>query len=194
MLWAMFASPQIRSALVLLAAAISLAACGGGGGSAPRADTTGSGDIPDSQAYISFSPSSGAYTLKVPEGWARTGADTPVSFSSHYNNVRVETQPAPQAPTVASATSSEVPSLSTGAPGFSLGDVATVHRPSGDAIRVRYQAQSPADQVTGRSVKLECERYEFWRAGVEAVVTVSSPVGADNTDPWRTITDSFAWR
>jgi hypothetical protein len=43
-------------------------------------------------------------------------------------------------------------------------------------------------------VKLECERYEFWRAGVEAVVTVSSPVGADNTDPWRTITDSFAWR
>jgi hypothetical protein len=38
------------------------------------------------------------------------------------------------------------------------------------------------------------ERYEFWRAGHEVVLTLSAPVGSDNVDPWRKVTDSFAWR
>jgi hypothetical protein len=37
------------------------------------------------------------------------------------------------------------------------------------------------------------ERYEFYQNGVEGIVTVSGPAGADNVDPWRTVTGSFRW-
>ena len=53
---------------------------------------------------------------------------------------------------------------------------------------------APADPVTGKVVHDAVERYEFWRAGTEAILTLSGPVGADNVDPWRIVTDSFRWR
>jgi hypothetical protein len=37
------------------------------------------------------------------------------------------------------------------------------------------------------------ERYEFWRAGREVVLTLAGPVDADNVDPWRTVSDSLRW-
>jgi hypothetical protein len=43
--------------------------------------------------------------------------------------------------------------------------------------------------VTVQSV----ERYEFFRNGHTVTLTLAGPVGADNVDPWRRITDSFAW-
>ena len=80
------------------------------------------------------------------------------------------------------------------ASGFSLGNVTSVNRTAGQAALITYRADSAADAVTGKSVVLDVERYEFWRNGVEALITVASPVGADNVDPWRMITDSFTWR
>jgi hypothetical protein len=187
--------------LALAGAALALAACGAPTpartASTPAssgADTNTTGDIPDTQAYVTFTPTSGTYSLKVPEGWARTETNSGVSFSSHFNGLRVETQPAAQPPTVASATADELPALRGGTPGFSPRNVTMVHRSAGDAVLVRYHAQSQADPVTGRSVRLDVERYEFWRSGVKAIVTVSDPTGSDNADPWRTITDSFTWR
>jgi hypothetical protein len=32
------------------------------------------------------------------------------------------------------------------------------------------------------------------RAAGQVVVTLAGPAGADNVDPWRTVTDSFRWR
>ena len=37
------------------------------------------------------------------------------------------------------------------------------------------------------------KRFELWRDGKTVVLTVSGPVGADNVDPWRIVTDSFTW-
>jgi hypothetical protein len=79
-------------------------------------------------------------------------------------------------------------------PGFSLRGVATVRRPAGSALLIQYQATSPPEQVTGKTVRLAVERYEFWRGGVEAIVTLSAPAGSDNVDPWRKVTDTFSWR
>jgi hypothetical protein len=42
-------------------------------------------------------------------------------------------------------------------------------------------------------VRDDVERYEFWRGDHEVVLTLSAPHGADNVDPWRTVTDSFRW-
>jgi len=68
-----------------------------------------------------------------------------------------------------------------------------VTRNAGPAVLIVYRANSPADPVTGKTVRQDVERYEFWHAGKLAVVTLSSPQGSDNVDPWRKVTDSFAW-
>jgi hypothetical protein len=47
--------------------------------------------------------------------------------------------------------------------------------------------------VTGKVYTDVVERYEFFRNGTEAIVTLSGPSGADNVDPWRTVTNSFRW-
>jgi hypothetical protein len=157
-------------------------------------DVSTAGDIPDNQAFVSFSPSSGGYAVRVPEGWARTTNGSVVSFSDRFNTVRIETQPSPQAPTTATATGTEAAALSSSVPGFSPRGVTTVRRSAGSALLIQYQATSPPEQVTGKTVRLAVERYEFWRGGVEAIVTLSAHAGSDNVDPWRKVTDSFSWR
>ena len=70
----------------------------------------------------------------------------------------------------------------------------TVTRTAGTAVLVTYQADSAPDPVTGRAHRDDVQRYELWRNGTEALIVLSAPAGADNVDPWRTITDSFRWR
>jgi len=152
------------------------------------------GDIPDNQAFVTYQPPAGHYAVKVPEGWARTVAPTSVSFTDKLNTVRVDVADAVRAPTPASATAREVPAIAGRANCFHLVDVTTVTRPAGTAVRIRYQAAGPADQVTGRVLLDDVERYEFWRAGTQASLTLSGPAGSDNVDPWRLVTTSFAWR
>ncbi|MET8336875.1 response regulator [Streptosporangium canum] len=71
--------------------------------------------------------------------------------------------------------------------------VGTVSRKGGKAVRVVYRADSSPDPVTGKVVRDEIERYVFHHAGHEAIPTLSGPVGADNVDPWRAVSDSFRW-
>jgi hypothetical protein len=42
-------------------------------------------------------------------------------------------------------------------------------------------------------VSQDVERYEFWHSGHTLTLTLSAPVGSDNVDPWRTVTDSLQW-
>jgi len=151
------------------------------------------GDIPDDQVFVTFTPPSGGYTIGVPEGWARTESGGAVSFTDKLNTVRVETVPAPTPATVERARAGEVPAIQASSSHFTLGDVTTVQRKAGEAVLVTYNADGPKDQVTGKVVANAVERYEFWRDGTEVVITLSGPVGADNVDPWRTVTDSFGW-
>ena len=69
----------------------------------------------------------------------------------------------------------------------------TVSRPAGPAVLIRYSGYSQPDPVTGKAYTDAVERYEFYRNGTEAIVTLSAPSGADNVDPWRTVTNSFRW-
>jgi hypothetical protein len=156
-------------------------------------ETIPAGDIPDSQAFVPYTAADGTFTVSVPEGWSR-GADGPATvFTAKYNSVRVESAPAAAAPSVASAQATELPSIQQGAPGYQQGNVTAAMRKTGPVILITYRASSPNDTVTGKTVQQEVERYEFWRGGTEVVLTLASPVGSDNVDPWRTITDSFQW-
>jgi hypothetical protein len=114
-------------------------------------------------------------------------------FSDKFNSVRAELTAPSSGPTVASVQSSDVPALRETEPSFVLGGVTMVSRKAGEAVRIGYSMSSPRDVTTGKSVVLAVERYEFWKAGRLVTLTLASPKGSDNVDPWRIVTDSFAW-
>jgi hypothetical protein len=130
--------------------------------------------------------------VKAPEGWARTVSSTGVSFTDKLNIITIQMVRA-AAPTAASARTAEVPKIQGSANGFSLTGVSRVSRPAGTVVLIRYSADSQPDPVTGKVFRDAVERYEFYRNGTEAVVTLAGPAGADNVDPWRTVTNSFRW-
>ncbi|MFD8810871.1 hypothetical protein ACFV23_05110, partial [Streptomyces sp. NPDC059627] len=179
---------------------------GGGGagpppsrGRTPPAPTESNppGDIPDNQVYVPYRPAGGSFTgftLKVPEGWARTGQGGTTAFTDKLNTVRITAVSASGAPTVGSVTNTVVPQLRSQVAKFASPKVSEVTRHAGRVVLLTYQGDSARDPVTGKVVRDAFERYAFYRAGHEVDLTLSGPVKADNVDPWRIVSDSFAWR
>jgi hypothetical protein len=190
-------------ALVVLLAV--LAGCGGSSSSssssAPPSKTVDpnakevspAGDIPDNQAFVAYSPPSADYSVKVPEGWARSAAGGAVTFTDKLNSIRMEEGAATGGPSAAAARRTELPQLAKQAKGFKPGSVSVVKRTSGPAVRITYLATSLPDPVTGKTRTNAVERYLFVRNGKEVVLTLSGPKGADNVDPWKLVTDSLTW-
>ncbi|MFF2191817.1 hypothetical protein [Streptomyces sp. NPDC058157] len=193
--------------VVALTVAVSaLAGCGSTHPpAAPRAVTTvtapapaesnPAGDIPDNQAYVTYRSAPGSFTLQVPEGWSRTeAANGDVTFTDKLNRIAVHTGTAAAPATAQSVNASVVPALRGQISHFTAGTTTLITRPAGPAVLSTYQGDGPADPVTGKAVRDAFERYAFFHAGHETVLTLSGPVGADNIDPWRTVTDSLRWR
>jgi hypothetical protein len=61
-------------------------------------------------------------------------------------------------------------------------------------VLLTYLGDTAPDPVTGKAVHDTFERYAFYRNGHEVDLTLSGPVGADNVDPWKIVTDSFGWQ
>jgi hypothetical protein len=183
-------------ALALLLAV--LAGCGGSSSPSKSVDPNAkevspAGDIPDNQAFVTFSPPSADYSVKVPEGWARTAAGGAVTFTDKLNSIRMEEGPGKPGPAVATAKRTELPRLARSVKGYKPGHVSLVRRTSGPAVRITYLASSPPDPVTGKTRANAVERYLFVRNGKQVVLTLSGPKGADNVDPWKLVTDSLRW-
>jgi hypothetical protein len=165
--------------------------------STPAAGATESnppGDIPDNQAYVTFTPPGGGFAVKIPEGWASSTAGATTTFTDKLNQVQVTEAKVDLAPTVASVNATDVPALKAQVPQFALGAVSTVTRQAGPAVLVTYQGDSPPNQVTGKVVRDAFERYVFFHAGSRVDLTLSGPTNADNVDPWRIVTDSLRWQ
>ncbi|MET8243915.1 hypothetical protein ABZV31_05435 [Streptomyces sp. NPDC005202] len=155
------------------------------------------GDIPDNQVYVGYRPSGGGFTgftVKVPEGWARTDQGNTTVFTDKLNTVRITAASASGAPTVGSVTHTVVPQLRSQVAKFAAPKVSEVTRRAGRVVLLTYQGDSAKDPVTGKVVRDAFERYAFYRQGHEVDLTLSGPVNADNVDPWRIVSDSFAWR
>ena len=198
--------PRTIAAATAIVLVIGLAACSGssssstGSAASPRTTVAGvdpnapekspPGDIPDNQVFVPYTFPAGGFTVSVPEGWSRTTSGGAVTFTDKLNSVRLDTKAVSSAPTVASAKQSELPSIAS-APGYRAGTVEMVDRKAGPAVHISYQASSSPDPVTGKTITLDVERYEFYAKGKEAILTLSGPKGADNVDPWRIVTDSF---
>jgi hypothetical protein len=156
-------------------------------------DVNAAGDIPDTQVYVSVTDADGPFTIKVPEGWSNTTQSGISTYTDNFNSVQLRVVAAASATTETSARQNEVASIQSATPGFQLDSVSTVQRKAGSAVLITYKADSAPNAVTGKVVKLAVERYEFWQGGKEAIVVLAGPVGADNVDPWKIVTDSFVW-
>ena len=152
------------------------------------------GDIPDNQAFVPYTPSTGGFVVSVPEGWARTESGSATSFTDKLNTIRMQALPVKAAPTTKSVLTTELPAVRTAEPKVTGGTVSSVKRKSGAVLVLKYQRDSGPNVVTGKVIREAVERYEFWRSGSEVVLTLSGPVGADNVDPWKIVTESFGWK
>ena len=150
------------------------------------------GDIPDNQAFISFASADGIYSIKVPEGWARTETNGVVTFTDKYNSISVQSTTATAAPTVSSVTSTGLTDV-TSDPTFALTDVSPVTRKAGDGVLATFEIGSAPNPVTGKKALLAVERYVFFHNGTKVTLTLSGAKGADNVDPWKIVSDSLTW-
>jgi hypothetical protein len=175
----------MRTPIALVAAvallALGAAGCGSSSSKSTKAsavnpngpDVSPAGDIPDNQAFVAYAPPGGGYSVKVPEGWARTTTGGATTFTDKLNSIRMETMAAGSEPKPAGA------------------KVTHVRRKAGTAVLTKYLVQSKPDAVTGKTRKNAVERYAFAHKGKDVVLTLSGPKGADNVDPWKIVTDSL---
>jgi len=151
------------------------------------------GDIPDSQVFVAWSPPEGGWSVKVPEGWARTDLTGGASFTDKLNSVTAIAMPADAAPTVPSVQDTEMAAVANDTANLDEVSVEQVSLPSGTAVLATYRADAPPDPVTGKVVNDDVLRYSLFKDGTEVVVTLTGPHGADNVDPWKIVSESFAW-
>jgi hypothetical protein len=198
----------VRGFLIVLCvslAGVLLAACGSSAspespGSSPQptqaaaeVENNPPGDIPDNQVFVSYHSDAGGYSLDVPEGWARSETGPNVSFVDKLDSIKVDITSGSAAPTVQSATDSDVPQLEQQVEAFEKVAIDAVDLPAGQAVRIRYRANSAPDSVTGKKVRLEVDRYELFKDGKLAAISLAAPAGSDNVDVWKQISSSFKW-
>ncbi len=151
------------------------------------------GDIPDNQAFVPYRSTAG-FQVSVPEGWARTESGDTASFTDKLNVVSMTWAKAATAPTVASVRAQDAPNLQSRLPAFELEAVKQVKLPAGEAVLLTYRQNGEPNAVTGKAYRLDASRFVFFRNGTRVDLVLTSPAGADNVDPWRTISESFRWR
>jgi hypothetical protein len=152
------------------------------------------GDIPDTQAFVSYRSSAGNYSFDVPEGWARTESGSSVTFISKLDGVKAKVSPASAVPTAASARANEAAQIESQGHAVSIISVSDVALPNGKAVVVTYDSNSEPNPVTQKRVRLENEAYLYFRNGKLATVTFWAPKGADNADQWNRMSKSFRWQ
>lgn len=65
--------------------------------------------------------------------------------------------------------------------------------PKSEGAKTTFTRRSAPDPVTGKSVTLMVDRYEYGHGGKVAVLELSTPEGVDNVDAYRMISESFQW-
>jgi hypothetical protein len=151
------------------------------------------GDIPDDQVFIDYSSPHG-FSLKVPEGWARKDLPNGAVFTDKYDGVFVTESTAAAAPDKNSATTTLVLQIEANARAVVITRIDEVKLPAGSAVRISYGANSDPNPVTNKAIRLENDRYYFWKDGKLVSLGLSAPAGADNVDQWTLMANSFRWQ
>jgi hypothetical protein len=203
-----------RTAQLLLVGALLVASgCGGssnttassttasaGGTTAPAsgaalaadAKSAATGDIPDSQNFLTLNATRLRISMIYPEGWTVQETASGVSIKDKNNLVRIDLSRGP-VPTTATV-QAQLAALKSSTPGLTTGPVRTIALKSGPAVKATYTTQSAPNPVTGKQVTLTVDRYALANGGRVAIVDLGTPVGVDNVDAYKRMIASFKWQ
>ncbi len=173
-------------------AAASTGGSEGTGALAADAKSAATGDIPDTQNFLTLNDSRLHVSMLYPEGWTVQEAGSGVSITEKNNLVRIAVASGP-APTPASV-QNELAALKRSTPTLIAGAPAAISLKSGPAVKVTYTTRSAPNPVTGKQVTLTVDRYALAHGGRVAVVDLGTPVGVDNVDAYRRMIESFKWQ
>jgi hypothetical protein len=152
------------------------------------------GDIPDNAVFVDHVAPGSRVHFTVPEGWARSTSGGVTTFTDKYNSISIEVRKLSHPPTLAGARRHDARQLRRSVTKFALNSIGQVTRQHGTAVHLVYGLDSRPNPVTGKVVRDVAERFEFWHAGQEAILTLTGPGNADNVDPWQTVSDSLQWK
>lgn len=150
-------------------------------------------DIPDTQVFITYTSSPGTYQVDVPEGWAQTTNGTDVNFVNNLNALHVTLTSAATQPTASSVRNDQAVTLQQTGRAVRNVQVQDIRLPNRPAVLITYTSNSDPNSVTNKQIRLENNRYLFFKNGKLATLTLSAPVSADNVDQWARIARSFKW-
>jgi hypothetical protein len=173
------------------ASAASTTAPEGAAALAADAKSAATGDIPDTQNFLTLTAPRPRVSMLYPEGWTVQEAASGVSIADKNNLVRIALSRGPT-PTTASV-QAQLAALKSSTPTLTAGTPRTVSLKSGPTVKATYTTQSAPNPVTGKQVTLTVERYELAHAGRVAVIDLGTPVGVDNVDAYKRMIESFKW-
>jgi hypothetical protein len=170
-----------------------------GGAAAPEAGaalaadakSAATGDIPDTQNFLTLTAPRLRVSMLYPEGWTVRETASRVSIADKNNLVRISISGGP-APTTASVRT-QLTVLGRSTPGLKTGAAGAVALKSGPAVKATYTTRSAPNPVTGKQVTLTVDRYALAHGGRVAVIDLGTPVGVDNVDAYRRMIESFKW-
>jgi hypothetical protein len=165
---------------------------GSGGALAADAKSAATGDIPDSQNFLTLPGAATKVSMLYPEGWSVQETPSSVTIRDKNNLVRILLAKG-AAPTTASVRA-QLAALARATPGLSAGSPQALALKSGPAIKVTYKTKSAPNPVTGKQVELVVDRYVLADGGRVATVDLGTPVGVDNVDAYKRMIGSFKWQ
>jgi hypothetical protein len=201
-------APAIALAIGLLC----LSACGGGSTRAPisrptaaggnatpegagalaaDAKSAATGDVPDTQNFLTLKAGRLRVSMLYPEGWTVREAPAALSIADKNNLVQVSLLNGPT-PTAASV-AAQLAALKRSAPSLKAGSARSISLNGRPAVKATYTTLSAPNPVTGKQITLIVDRYELAHRGRVAVVDLGTPVGVDNVDAYRRMIESFKW-
>ena len=158
------------------------------------AESNPPGDIPDTQAFVTYVSPVGGYKFDAPEGWARSVRGPNVVFADKFDGVSVTLVRPAAGAHAPNPTQAAIANLESGARAGRDFRVTPARLPGGPAVIVMFTSNSDADAVTGKRVRLADEAVVFQAGSRTATLLLWAPLGSDNADQWRRIASSFRWR
>jgi hypothetical protein len=174
------------------ASAAGAAAQEGGTALAADAKSAATGDIPDTQNFLTLKDLRLRVSMLYPEGWTLREAPSGVSIADKNNLVRISLSRG-SPPTIASV-QAQLAALKRSTPALKASPPQAVSLRSGPAVKATYTTQSAPNPVTGKQVTLTVDRYVLAHGGRVAIVDLGTPIGVDNVDAYRRMIESFKWQ
>jgi hypothetical protein len=151
------------------------------------------GDIPDNQVFLQYKSPLG-FSIKVPEGWSRVERPDGARFSDKFNIIDLVVAKADQPPNAGTATVRQAPELKAVGRAIEIKSVKDVKLMAGPAVLISYNSNSEPSLVTNKQIRLEHERYLMFKNGALLSLDLSAPLGADNVDQWKLMSNSLQWK